>query len=474
MENTTEAHQETTEQEDATSTHTTESQNIDDLKFYLQQVFLILKPVIICMILSILWIKIVKSGVDDGGFAPSSYNYLTGETGGADGGFVDGLVNALIILSQIILATIIILLLFKYNCMKVLIGIFVLIVIVLLGLFGYDLIAAMCYKLNIPMDWVTMVIILWNFAWVGVVCVFWNSPLWLQQAYLVVMSSLMAFSFTGLPQFTTWILLALLACWDLFAVLAPIGPLKLLIESSRDNDREIPALLYSVAVWMMAWEEPQRSDSRPQQVIISSPTPATLETVPDSPGFEHPGTPGLEPKIKMSYFTPESPQEPEEEVDRTTQADTQVDASSTHELAPPVPPSESEDEEEAERSGLKLGLGDFVFYSVMVSRAALSDWVTTITVSLAAITGLVSTIFLLVIFKKALPALPISIFLGLIFYFCTSLVIVPWIVDGMTPYTQAPIQFWGSPVEGMPGWQDATGEPNWLVVGTRAGGQVFF
>lgn len=39
---------------------------------------------------------------------------------------------------------------------------------------------------------------------------------------------------------------------DLIAVLCPFGPLRLLIESSRNQQREVPALLYSVnAVWFM-------------------------------------------------------------------------------------------------------------------------------------------------------------------------------------------------------------------------------
>jgi hypothetical protein len=39
---------------------------------------------------------------------------------------------------------------------------------------------------------------------------------------------------------------------DLIAVLCPFGPLRLLIESSRTQQREVPALLYSVnAVWFM-------------------------------------------------------------------------------------------------------------------------------------------------------------------------------------------------------------------------------
>ena len=35
---------------------------------------------------------------------------------------------------------------------------------------------------------------------------------------------------------------------DLIAVLCPFGPLKILIESSRNENREIPGLLYSVTM----------------------------------------------------------------------------------------------------------------------------------------------------------------------------------------------------------------------------------
>lgn len=99
---------------------------------------------------------------------------------------------------------------------------------------------------SIPMDYITFVFGLYNFSLVGLIMVFWSgAPLVMQQIFLTIMSSLMAFSLTGLAEWTTWILLGLLAIWDLIAVLCPFGPLKILIESSKKQGQEVPALLYT-------------------------------------------------------------------------------------------------------------------------------------------------------------------------------------------------------------------------------------
>ncbi|KXS09481.1 Presenilin-domain-containing protein [Gonapodya prolifera JEL478] len=515
----------------------------EDLQFYLAQIYAILKPVAACIVLSVLWVKVIRGGGDDGGFAPSSYQYIGGSTdytaAPPSQQFFDSLANALIILSQIVVATIVIVLLFYFNCMKVLFGIFGLVVASLLGLFGYDLLAAFCYKLDVPLDWPATVFMVWNLAVGGVTVIFWKGPLWVQQCYLVLMSSLMAFSFTGLMEWTTWILLGLLAAWDLFAVLSPYGPLRILVESSRQHNREIPGLLYTAMVWMMASGGPADKSSSP----VSAPAPAALTVVepPEESGRPPRGAPlplvtggnGISPEALRATTTPE-PDSPG--ASRAAARSAAVDGAGGGDggAAIPMVPArgsrgsavsaasvgggedtggalwdatsfssqggllrregtgativvgedgrspgglgqsasgdrqqrnggqpeeEEEDEEDEERSGLKLGLGDFVFYSVMVSRAALFTWPTTVTTAISAITGLTMTIFLLAIFRKALPALPISIALGLVFYFATRILVIP--------YLDALIGFQATTAPAPGATQGA------LAVGKVAGGMVF-
>jgi hypothetical protein len=81
---------------------------------------------------------------------------------------------------------------------------------------------------------------------------------------------------------------------------------------------------------------------------------------------------------------------------------------------------------------IKLGLGDFIFYSVLVAKSAQYSFTCFASSFLVILAGLGGTLVLLAVYKHALPALPISIFLAAAFYLLTRFCIEPWIHVLMT------------------------------------------
>lgn len=128
----------------------------------------------------------------------------------------NSLIVALVLLAQIVFATILFALFFKFKQTKLVFGIIAVIVSATLGYFGFKLSTSLLTVANRPLDWITFAFLLWNFVIVGLAVIFWKGPTIVKQGYLVLMSSMMAFNLSALPSLVSWIVLAFLVVWGLF------------------------------------------------------------------------------------------------------------------------------------------------------------------------------------------------------------------------------------------------------------------
>lgn len=274
-------------------------------------------------------------------------------------------------------------------------------------------------------------------------------PIFVTQVYMVLVGIFVAAWFTKLPEWSTWITLVALAVYDLVAVLAPGGPLKMLVELASRRQEQIPALVY---------------ESRPPAVPRNGPAILGLAAFGSSqsssvelPQLSRSNENGSEIGSGNGFNSRHAAVEAgnhqlgggnsarvEWETSPLVNSGGRPESSEIVVHEDISPPAENEmlgvrnERERIRREtvetsveigrGIKLGLGDFVFYSVLVGRAAMYDLMTVYACYLAIISGLGCTLILLSVCQRALPALPISIALGVTFYFLTRLLLEPFVM----------------------------------------------
>ena len=458
------------------------------------------------------------------------------------------LLNALIICSVIGLMTFGIVLLYKYRCMKCLIGYMIFSSTMLLGFLGGVVFDTAVEVYRLPIDKFSFFFTLWNFAVVGTTSIFYQRgiPTKVTQGYLVMTSVILAWQLAHFNEWTAWALLIMLALYDLCAVLTPCGPLKLLVnEFQADDAPEMPGLLYEAGLpsearrpgrsiggnggggssrranssggggdrvggrlrhsgggYAMAERSGpsaaprrRRQEAAPpetaapnEETAIGASTSSMSEAPPtgviplaiakvyrlpfvdpdsvpgagSSPGLLNGDEEGASPNALLSReFTAEElrtdvevifprnggriiRQDGNERDNRTRYIvmDRHGEIKRTlllNDQGKVFEEVERDGDDNSEAGGgknsIKLGLGDFIFYSVLVSKAAQYSFATFIACFLVILAGLGGTLVLLSVYHQALPALPISIFLGVAFYASTRFLIEPWIQDLLrTPF----------------------------------------
>lgn len=471
--------------------------SIQELLYSSSSYYAIAKPVTLTMILAALTVCFVNNdqtraqGEAAMATAYQVWNVDSGSTGSA---LAMSLANAFVMVSVICAMTFVVVLLYRFKFMKFLIGYMIICSGTLLGILGGNLLTTAISIYNVPVDVISFYFFMFNFAFVGVIAVFWGQgvPKSVTQGYLIATSVILAWHLSYFDDWTTWTLLFMLAVYDLCAVLTPCGPLKALVNLMSEEDApEMPGLLFEADLPPEAKRPPKPTSSNSNPRLSTSASSTEMKPVVDADVTEERGvkipfaiakvyqlsvisipqeslkvmfpsrfnasSASASPLLTEDGFSSSAVNIPENPTPQQLRAEVVVRLPSNggciehfsrrgkkvylerdrhgnpkrilwvDRNGKVFAEMKSDDDEGPERNSIRLGLGDFIFYSVMVAKAAQYSFATFAACMLVILAGLGGTLVLLSVYGHALPALPISIFLGVVFYLTTRFFVEPWI-----------------------------------------------
>lgn len=412
-----------------------------------EEIIKIITPVSICMLLVVILVSILNDSSDSSGSSITTIASVAYSEDSSDSiwdKLKGALLNSLVFVAVVTVVTFLLVLLFYLRCTKFLKYYMGFSAFLVLGIIGGEVAVFLIKDLSFPIDAVTFMVVLFNFTVVGALATSMEKfAIFIKQGYLVVVGMLVAYWFTLLPEWTTWVLLVAMALYDLAAVLLPGGPLRLLVELAISRDEDIPALVYEArpvtdhdsapsngVVQRRVWRERRHTESdfndNLEASSDSNPVGSNTSNVNCDSGMSSPlEADGRERNLVAA------------EEGRVAAVDSELSAPLIqHRIDVQLNLQEGPtDNFVLEGIGLgssgaiKLGLGDFIFYSVLVGRAAMYDFMTVYACYLAIIAGLGVTLMLLAFYQKALPALPVSVMLGVLFYLLTRLLLENFVVQ---------------------------------------------
>ncbi|CAF0729606.1 unnamed protein product [Rotaria sordida] len=212
---------------------------------------------------------------------------------------------------------------------------------------------------------------------------FWLSPNKIKQIITIYQCIIMILYVLKIaPEWITWVLLPLLAIWDMIAVLLPFGPLYLLINLFQKRKLQVPStMVYTTGLWFQ--NQNMNKLIRKKSILLIEQS-SSLNLI-----FLSNNTYNYLYKQENNF---------------------NINSSSTDKQIL---------KKRSTRKSM-LGLGDFIFYSILLAKTVFTsecNLFAIIIVYLCIIMGMLMTTIILIILHRPLPALPISLLIGLAVFF---------------------------------------------------------
>jgi presenilin 1 len=295
---------------------------------------------------------------------------------------------ALIIIGIIALATCLLVIFVYYNCIKFLYIYLLFTVICVFSLLNISILSMIIAQLNSSIDWLTILFYIYNILTIAIISMFWLSPDIIKQIVTIYQCIIMILYVLKIaPEWIAWALLPLLAIWDMIAVLLPFGPLYLLINLFQKRKIQVPPMMiYTTGLWFKNQNMNRKNFLRRKYFILSEQW-SSLNLI----------------FMSMNTFNYFYKQKTNFNMIKNT------NASSDKELT----------KKNQTRKSM-LGLGDFIFYSILLCKTVFTsqcNLFAIIIIYLCIIMGMLATTIILIILHRPLPALPISLLIGLVVFF---------------------------------------------------------